>query len=159
MPKSICMAYFQDKTEPRICSLSLTIKDLKTSGKNMHHHQPSHKQSTPTLLHCRKTYPSSQLPQGWMGQVSCNTGSVSNIWKYRLALVSVPFSSHNFSFFWHWESLGWNVGDIQSPRCLASFWATGLYPSCSEPFFYRSRHSRRYVFAFQSPRQIYSYSL
>lgn len=92
------MAYFQDKTEPRVCSLSLTIKDLKTSGKNVHHHQPLHKQSTPTSLCCRNTYLSSQLRQGWMGQVSCNTGSVSNARKHRLALASVPCSSHNFFF-------------------------------------------------------------
>jgi len=97
MPKSTFMAYFQDKTEPAICSL--TIKDLKTSGKNMHHRQPSHKQSTPTFLGCRKTYLSSQLPQGWMGQVACNTGNISNMWKTQAGVDVSPPSILYFFFF------------------------------------------------------------
>lgn len=160
MCKSIFMAYFQDKTEPRVCSLSLTIKDLKTSGKNVHHHQPLHKQSTPTLLCCRNTYLSSQLRQGWMGQVSCNTGSVSSAWKHRLGIgVSPLFIPYFFPFFDTRKSLGPNAGDAQSPRWLALFRATGLYPSWSELFFQWSEQSQRFAFAFQSPRQTYSNSL
>lgn len=106
------MAYFQDKTEPGICSLSLAIKDLKPSGKSMYHHQPARKQSTPRLVRYRTTYLSSQLPQDGIGQVSCNTGSRSNISKYRLTLGSAPFSSHTF------EMLGKRdiMRDVQSPR-------------------------------------------
>lgn len=76
-------------------------------------------------------------------QVPCNTGNRSTMWTYRLALVTVPFSSH--------------LGDVQSPQWLCSEPLVCSWAVWRRSFVLNISEDLHLPFTLQG--KIYSYSL